>query len=122
MGASIAIEAGKLGEHSMLAEAGLGISFATHERSPLRPRCETGAVQATILWPSGLVQKLQNLPDESQSLGRRRSCAFAPLSRSPTGALRLPLRPTAGESLPTNVETLASRARSQHLIFALRSR
>ncbi len=104
IGASITIEAGKLKQTRMLQA---GSAFLSQHTKDLLfgLGAETGAVQATILWPSGLVQKLQNLPTNHRVWVEE---GVAPSRVEPfpsTGALTTSAPATAGESLPTNVET-----------------
>src|ERR1700722_5656348 len=105
IGALITIECGTRRQTRML-QAGSGF-LSQHSKDLLFGLGEAnGPLHATILWPSGAVQELRDLPidhrvwvEEGIETWRADRCKAATLSRSPTTVAA-----TERESLPTTVE------------------
>jgi len=104
IGASITVEAGKLKQTRMLQG---GSAFLSQHTKDLLfgLGAEKGTVHATIHWPSGLVQDLRNLP-ANHRIWVEEGAEPSRVEPFRTVAALKPSTPvSAGELLPTNVET-----------------
>jgi len=107
IGAVVTIET-TLGRQSKFVQAGSGF-LAQHSKELFFGLGETkGPIRATIRWPSGLEQKIENLPanhriwiEEGLSVARKEPFA-SPAKRSETSAANLT---GPAEQLPAQVET-----------------
>ena len=104
IGASITIEAGKLSQTRML-QAGSAF-LSQHSKDLLFGLgADNGPVHATIHWPGGLVQELRNLPANHRIWVEEGAEPSRVEPFRPVGALKPSTPVSAGERLPTNVET-----------------
>src|SRR5262252_417163 len=104
IGASITIEAGKLSQTRMLKA---GSAFLSQHTKDLLfgLGADNGPVQATIHWPGGLVQELRNLPANHRIWVEEGAEPSRVEPFRTVGALKPSAPVSAGERLPTNVET-----------------